>query len=105
MPTFAQLCDIHVGQEVIYDLNTSKFIKKPTHDLKFFNKVLEFLKFLKPDVVILGGGQLDQFGVSRFNKDSKIAQVEELLELKPLDLCTNNYVKILACVAWVYLIM
>lgn len=79
MPTFAQLCDIHVGQEVIYDLNTSKFIKKPTHDLKFFNKVLEFLKFLKPDVIILGGDQLDQFGVAKFNKDSKIAQVEELL--------------------------
>lgn len=77
--TFVFLPDIHAGFETIYDIESCKHITKPTHDLKFFNKVLEFIETFSPSYIILGGDQLDNFGISRFNSKDKIAQVEDSL--------------------------
>lgn len=67
MKKFIALFDIHFGWEKIYDVNTSRFKERPTHDPKFLRKVLDFTSDFRPDVFILGGDQFN-FDALRNNR-------------------------------------
>lgn len=91
MQKFAFLTDMHWGYEEG---------KKPLHNLRAINAVIEFLGDFKPDVIILGGDMLDCGSMSHWNERSKrnieglrlLHDAEELDRevIQPLnDICPN----------------
>jgi metallophosphoesterase superfamily enzyme len=88
--SFIFLPDIHAGMEMVYDIKSAKHLRRPTHDIKFFKSILLAIKKIEPKYIILGGDQLDNHSVARFNKDSKISQVKDLL-VEQYDLFNNLF--------------
>lgn len=66
MTTFVALFDLHFGWEM-RRVNGS-LRKSPTHDLKLFENVASFVKDFSPDVLILGGDNLNASFLSRHNR-------------------------------------
>ena len=66
MTTFVALFDLHFGWEMRRVNGTLR--KAATHDLKLFNAVMEFIGEFKPNVLILGGDNLNASFLSRHNR-------------------------------------
>jgi len=98
MTSFIALFDLHFGWE--RKAEKGKMITRPTHNLRAVNAVLEFAKDFKPDVVILGGDQLDAGPVShwrrgkpRLTEKFRLKEEMELLDkhvLEPIDRLKPN---------------
>ncbi len=67
---FVTLYDIHIGNELTKTADGWKQL--PAHDEKLIGRVMNFIKDFQPDVIILGGDQLNLDDISEYNKAYKI---------------------------------
>lgn len=63
---FVALFDMHIGWE--WQLIGGKRVERPTHNAAAIKATLDFVQDFVPDVVILGGDQINCGPVSRWNK-------------------------------------
>ena len=67
---FVELYDVHVGNELTSTRDGWKLL--PAHDEGLIKRTLKFVNDFKPDVVILGGDQLNFDDISDYTKNYKI---------------------------------
>lgn len=72
---YVALFDIHCGYDWRY--GRDGWIKRPTHDISTINAVNKFIIDFAPDVLILGGDQLNCGSISHWNSDKSIAHHED----------------------------
>lgn len=82
--------DAHCGWEFKKEKN--KIVKRTTHNPNILKAIFNFAEDFKPDVLILGGDQMDFSSISKWNKDKP--RLKEGQRVKDeLDLCKELLVK------------
>ncbi|MHA2642909.1 MAG: hypothetical protein V2G41_09710 [bacterium JZ-2024 1] len=69
--------DAHIGYEAVYDGN--KWRMTHAHDERLLNRIIKFARSFEPEIVILGGDQLNMDSISRFRSRSRVFKLDALL--------------------------
>lgn len=90
MQKFIALFDLHFGWE--RGLERGKWVTRPTHNLPAIRAVMSFAVDFKPDVVVLGGDQLNCGPISHWHKGRPILNEGFRLRTE-MDLLDNEVLK------------
>lgn len=74
MKKFVNLFDIHIGWD--RKVTGGKVRTYPTHDEEFIEQIMNFIRDFKPDIVLLGGDQLDYNELSKYRAGEATHRIE-----------------------------